>query len=242
MKPLGIISGTVFLRGKGVFADLREETRATQFGPALVVHSAEVVFIPRHGIDPHRNILPHNINHQANLQALKDLGMGEVIGINSTGSLKRRLTPGMLVVPDDYLMPTPGPTAVRDTPVHITPMLHAEVRRKLLEAARVCKVGAIDGGIYWQTAGPRLETRAEITMMAQFADLVGMTMASEAIIAQELDIPYASLCSVDNYAHGIGDTKVSMDEITLHTQRNAETIIQILTCYCNQALEPSASR
>jgi 5'-methylthioadenosine phosphorylase len=233
MKPLGIISGTVFLRGKGMFADLREENRETTFGRALVMHSADIAFIPRHGTDSHRHVLPHLINHQANLQALKDLGVSEVLGINSTGSLKRRLNPGMLVVPDDYLMPTPGPTVIREKAVHITPVLSAEVRRKLLEAARGCAVEAVDGAIYWQTAGPRLETRAEIAMMAQFADLVGMTMASEAIIAQELEMSYAALCSVDNYAHGIGDTKLSMEEITLHARRNAETILRILTCYLN---------
>ncbi len=99
----------------------------------------------------------------------------------------------------------------------------------------------IDGGIYWQTAGPRLETRAEIAMMAQFADLVGMTMASEAIIAQELDMPYASLCSVDNFAHGIGDTQLSMEEITLHARRNAETILRILNCYLDEIVHAPRS-
>jgi 5'-methylthioadenosine phosphorylase len=238
MKPLGIISGTVFLQRKGLFADLRQETLETRFGTALVLHSAEVAFIPRHGTDPQRHILPHLINHQANMLALKELGVGEVIGINSTGSLKRRLKPGMLVVPDDYLMPTPGPTVARDKPLHITPMLDPEVRRKLVEASRVCAVEAINGGIYWQTAGPRLETRSEIAMMAQFADLVGMTMASEAIVSQELEMPYASLCSVDNFAHGIGDAALSTEEITLQARRNAETILRILTCYRRRTLVP----
>jgi len=235
MKSLGIISGTVFLQGKGIFADLREERLETPFGPALILRSAEVAFIPRHGTDPRCHILPHLINHQANLLALKELGVGEVIGVNSTGSLKRRLKPGTLVVPDDYLMPTPGPTAVREKPVHITPVLHGETRRKLLAAARESGVEAIDGGIYWQTAGPRLETRAEIAMMAQFADIVGMTMASEAIIAQELEIPYASLCSVDNFAHGLEDKELTMEKILWHARRNAETILRILTRYLERS-------
>jgi 5'-methylthioadenosine phosphorylase len=235
MKSLGIISGTVFLQGKGVFADLREERLETPFGPALVLRSTEVVFIPRHGTDPRCHILPHLINHQANLLALKELGVGEIIGVNSTGSLKRRLKPGMLVVPDDYLMPTPGPTAVQEKPVHITPVLNGETRRELLAAARESGVEVIDGGIYWQTTGPRLETRAEIAMMAQFADIVGMTMASEAIIAQELEIPYASLCSVDNFAHGLEDKELTMEKILWHARRNAETILQILTRYLKRS-------
>jgi 5'-methylthioadenosine phosphorylase len=235
MKPLGIISGTVFLQGKGHFADLREEWVTTPFGRALVFRSAEVAFIPRHGTDPHRHVLPHLINHQANLAALKELGVREVLGVNSTGSLKRRLKPGMLVVPDDYLMPTPGPTAVQEKAVHIVPVLDAGVRCRWLEAARECEIEVVDGGIYWQTAGPRLETRAEVAMMSPFADLVGMTMASEAIVAQELELPYASLCSVDNYAHGLEDRELTMEKILWHARQNAEAILRIL----NGCLRPT---
>jgi 5'-methylthioadenosine phosphorylase len=238
MKSLGIISGTLFMQGKGIFTDLWEETVETQFGPVSVFCSGEVAFIPRHGKDPHCHILPHLVNHRANLQALKDIGVGEILGVNSTGSLKRRLKPGMLVVPDDYIMPMPGPTVIREKPVHITPALNAEVRRKWLEAARECAIEVVDGGIYWQTTGPRLETRAEIAMMSQFADLVGMTMASEAIIAQELELPYASLCSVDNYAHGLEDKELTMEKILWHARRNAETILQILTCYQERNILP----
>ncbi|MDP1992188.1 MAG: MTAP family purine nucleoside phosphorylase [Syntrophales bacterium] len=230
MKSLGIISGTI-MQGKGIFAELQEEAVETPFGSVSIFCSDEIAFIPRHGKDPHRHILPHLVNHRANLQALKDLGAGEVLGVNSTGSLKRRLKPGMLVVPDDYMMPTAGPTVISEKPVHIVPALNAEVRRKYLEAARECAVEVIDGGIYWQTAGPRLETRAEIAMMSQFADLVGMTMAGEAIIAQELELPYASLCSVDNYAHGLEDKELTMEKILWHARRNTETILQILTRY-----------
>jgi 5'-methylthioadenosine phosphorylase len=231
MKPLGVISGTVFLQGKKIFADLREEEVETPFGRALVYRSADIVFIPRHGKDPHRHILPHLINHQANLHAMKDLGVKEILGVNSTGSLKRRLKPGMLVIPDDYLMPTAGPSIVRKKPIHITPVLDAQARQRWLDTVRDCGIEVIDGGIYWQTAGPRLETRAEIAMMSQFADLVGMTMASEAIISQELEIPYASLCSVDNYAHGLDDKELTMEKILRRARRNTDTILLILTHY-----------
>jgi 5'-methylthioadenosine phosphorylase len=231
MKPLGVISGTLVLDGQAPFGNLREETVETTFGRATVFRSAEVVYIARHGKDPRRHILPHLINHAAHMQAMKELGVREIIGIHSTGSLKRRLKPGMLVVPDDYLMPTPGPTIVRDKPLHITPVLDGRVRQKWLEAARETACEVIDGGIYWQTTGPRLETRAEVAMMSQFADLVGMTMASEAICAQELEIPFASLCSVDNFAHGLEENALTMDKILWHARRNAEQITLILTRY-----------
>jgi 5'-methylthioadenosine phosphorylase len=231
MKPLGIISGTVLLQEKGIFADLPEETVETDFGRAAVFRSATIVFIARHGTDPRRPILPHRINHQANLAAMKKLGVREILGVYSTGALKRRLKPGMLVVPDDYIMPAGGPTIVREKPLHIIPVLNAEVRRKWLEAARDCNLDCVDGGIYWQTMGPRFETRAEIAMIAQFADLVGMTMASEAIIAQELEIPFAPLCSVDNYAHGLEEKGLTLEKILRHARQNAEAVLRILTRY-----------
>ena len=244
MKPLGIISGTILLQGKGIFADLREETVETDFGPAVVFRSAAIVFVARHGTDQNHPILPHQVNHQANLSAMKKLEVRESLGAYSTGSLKRHVKPGMLVVPDDYIMPTGGPTIVRDKSAHIVPVLSAEVRQKWMEAARDCGLECVDGGIYWQTAGPRFEKRAEIAMMSQFADLVGMTMASEAIIAQELEIPFAPLCSVDNYAHGLEEKGLSLDNITLRARQNAESILRILGCIAEKQVlrRPRADR
>jgi 5'-methylthioadenosine phosphorylase len=241
MKPLGIISGTLLLQGKGIFADLHEEPVETDFGRAIIFRNADIAFIARHGTDPHRHILPHLINHAANLTALKILGVREILGIHSTGALKRRLKPGFLVVPDDYVLLGAGPTVVHEKATHIVPVLSAEVRRKWLEAARDCALDCIDGGIYWQTAGPRLETRAEIAMISQFADLVGMTMASEAVIAQELDIPYASLCSVDNFAHGLEEKPLTMEKVLWHARHNAESILRILMRYIERDA-PSAER
>jgi 5'-methylthioadenosine phosphorylase len=231
MKPLGIISGTVLLQGKGIFEDLREETVETEFGRTTLFRSTDIVFIARHGTDPRHHILPHLINHEANLTALKELGVREILGVHSTGTLKRHLKPGMLVVPDDYILVGAGPTVVREKATHIVPVLNAEVRRKWLEAARFCDLDCVEGGIYWQTVGPRFETRAEIAMISQFADLVGMTMASEAVIAQELEVPYASLCSVDNFAHGLEEKALTLEEVFRHARQNAESILRILTRY-----------
>ncbi len=241
MKPLGIISGTLLLPGKGIFTDLHEEPVETDFGRAIVFCNADIAFIARHGTDPHRHILPHLINHAANLTALKKRGVREILGIHSTGALKRRLKPGFLVVPDDYVLLGAAPTVVREKATHIVPVLSAEVRQKWLEAARDCALDCIDGGIYWQTTGPRLETRAEIAMISQFADLVGMTMASEAAIAQELGIPYASLCSVDNFAHGLEEKPLTMEKVLWHARHNAESILRILTRYIERDA-PSADQ
>lgn len=228
---LGIISGTILLHGTHILHDLTEKRFETDFGEVVVFVSSRAVLVPRHGIDPDRYILPHRINHQATMRALKDLRVTEIISVNSTGSLKKHLTPGTLVVPDDFINLSGGPTIFETKAVHMTPTIDPTVRIKWLEAARKSGIDVIDGGVYWQTTGPRFETKAEIRMMAQFADLVGMTMASEAIVAKEMDIPYASLCSVDNYGHGLVDKELTMDEIIRHSRKNTEAILTIVRTY-----------
>ncbi len=231
MERLGIISGIILLQGKGILGNLEEIEIETEFGKACVFRSDAIAFIPRHGKDPNHHILPHLINNQANLTALKDLGVKEVISINSTGSLKKTLRPGTMVVPDDFIMFPGAPTTLSKKAIHITPKLSDEVRHKWIEAAHECEIKVADGGVYWQTTGPRLETKAEIAMMSRFADLVGMTMASEAVIAQELGLSYAALCSVDNYGHGLGKKELTISEILQHARKNTDVIIKIVRRY-----------
>lgn len=231
MERLGIISGTIHLQGMKIFENLKETELETEFGKALVSLSDTIAFIPRHGKDLRHYILPHLINHRANLKALKDLGIKEVVGVNSTGSLKKKLRPGMIVVPDDFLVLSATPIAIYEKAFHITPTLSHDIRKKCIEAAHDCGINIIDGGIYWQTAGPRFETRAEIRMMSQFADLVGMTMASEAVISQELGLAYAALCSVDNYGHGLDEKELTLEDILLNARRNTDKILKIIARY-----------
>lgn len=230
MKRLGIISSTDLEKSK-TFKNLEKRIMENEFGKAMVFVSDTVAYIPRHGGDPEYHILPHLLNHRANLKALKHLGVEEVISTNSTGSLKRHLKPGMFVVPDDFIVISGGPTIFDTKPVHITPILSEDVRQRWIEAANGCGIDVINGGIYWQTTGPRLETVAEIKMMSMFADLVGMTMGSEAVVARELDLSYASLCSVDNYGHGLVEESLTMEEILKGGRRHAEAIVRVVTRY-----------
>jgi 5'-methylthioadenosine phosphorylase len=105
------------------------------------------------------------------------------------------------------------------------------VRNKILKAAAACGQSVRNKGIYWQTEGPRLETRAEIQMISQFADLVGMTMAAEAVAACEIGLHYASLCSVDNFANGIANEALAMETIRRYAHRNAKTMQKIVIQY-----------
>ena len=235
MARLGIISGTILLRESGIIDQAEERQLNTTFGQATVTVTDRVVFIPRHGPETGPYILPHRINHAANFCALQALGVAEVIAVNSTGSVNRTMKPGTFVIPDDFIMLYPGPTVFQDKPIHITPSLNEKIRQQLLEAGRDCGFTVFDGGVYWQTVGPRFETKAEIRYMSRFADLVGMTMASEAIVAKELGISYASLCSVDNYAHGIVDDPLSLDQVLEQARQNTTGVIKIVRCYLERS-------
>jgi purine nucleoside phosphorylase len=185
----------------------------------------EVAFLPRHGPE---GIPPHRINHRANIYALKKMEVAEVIGINSVGSLREECPPGWIVIPHDYLSPWGILTFYEHQAVHITPVLDAGLRELLIRAARGVGVTFAQEGIYIQTIGPRLETKAEIAMMRGFGDVVGMTMAHEATLCQEVGLAYASICSVDNYCHGIIDKPLTSEEIIQQARGNAATINKIL--------------
>jgi 5'-methylthioadenosine phosphorylase len=231
MGLLGVISTKLVMERSDLFKNSVVKLMENEFGQASVFITDKIALILRHGNDPGNHILPHLINHRANLRAMKDAGVDEIVSINSTGSLKKDLRPGMIVVPDDFITLTATPTIYKNNAVHITPSLNENVRQKIIKAAKNSSLPVIEKGTYWQTQGPRLETKAEIRMMANFADIVGMTMANEAVIAMELDLPYASACSIDNFGNGLMDEPLSGKEIFEGTRKNADLMIQILTNY-----------
>jgi 5'-methylthioadenosine phosphorylase len=231
MGLIGVISTTLVMERSDLLKKGQARTMQNEFGRASVYLTDGIALILRHGDDPNHHTLPHMINHRANLKALKDIGVTEIVGINSTGSLKKDLYPGMIVVPDDFITLTATPTIYQDSTVHITPLLNETVRQKLITAALNCNLQVVKKGTYWQTHGPRLETKAEIKMMANFADIVGMTMANEAVIALELDLPYACACSIDNFGNGLSDKPLSMEEILAGISKNADLMIKLLDSY-----------
>ena len=229
---LGLIAGTVFY-GIDLFGEAEEREIETPYGPALVLVTERVAYLPRHGLDPAKYTLPHRINHLANLAALQELGVKEIIGVHSSGSLRRTLPPGSIVVPEDYISFFDAPTTAFNQALHVAPILSETLRGRLIEAAKKAGIGVHDGGIYWQSRGPRLETRAEVRVIQAFADVVGMTMSDEAVVAQELNLAYASLCSVDNYAHGLAASPLTEEEIRQGAKTNSRKMIAVF----NQLLD-----
>ena len=179
--------------------------------------------VQRHAADG-SFVLPHAIDHEANLRALAEQGCDRVLGIGSVGSLRVELAVGSLVCPDDFIALNLGESIYGDARAHSAPGFAPRWREEVLTAW--CEGGQVprDGGVYWQARGPRFETPAEIRLMAAHADVVGMTLASECVIARELGLDYAALCVVDNLANGLGPDEISIEELEADRLINAERL------------------
>jgi 5'-methylthioadenosine phosphorylase len=189
---------------------------------AVAGHDAEL--LQRHRGEPGLGsyVPPHRIDHAANLRSLQAAGCDRVLAVCSAGSLKEEIGVGSLVCPDDFIALQLGITTFDDARGHMPPGFDREWREGVLAASRSGGANPVeDGGVYWQTIGPRFETPAEIRMMATHADLVGMTMASECVVAGELGLSYAAVCVVDNLANGVGAASLDVEELEADRARNA---------------------
>lgn len=212
--------------------DVREIT--TPYGEVNYYLIQNHVVINRHG--PEKNIPPHQIDHRASISALKRLGVKYVFSFNSVGSLRREIEPGQFVIPDDYI--DFDPVTFFDTELEfITPGISRKLRRILVEILRKLQIDFHSRGIYYQTKGPRLETKAEIRMIKNFATVVGMTMAKEATLATEIGLQYASLCLVDNFAHGLAKKTLTQQEIKRRQKESAASLNKIITEILNLELK-----
>jgi 5'-methylthioadenosine phosphorylase len=185
--------------------------------------------LQRHG-EATAYVLPHRIDHVANLRALADAGCDRVLSLGSVGGLRRELAPGTLLCPDDFIALDAAPvTALEGSDAHRVPGFDRGWRAEVLEAFAAAGGEVRDGGVYWQASGPRLETPAEIRLVARHADVIGMTIASECVVAGELGLLYASVCVVDNLANGVGETELTLEEIVANRARFADRLATLLT-------------
>lgn len=190
------------------------------------INGADVAIIPRHaGAEEHTP--PHMINYRANVWAVRELGTKRIISTNSVGTMKDHSI-GSFVLLDDFVDFTKNRTST----FFDTETVHVDMVEPYCPEIKGCLADSLERkgidyseGTYVCTEGPRFETRAEIAMMKQFGDVVGMTGVPEVILAKELELCYASICTVTNYACGLGDgkLKLTVDEVvdTLHGAQGA---------------------
>jgi 5'-methylthioadenosine phosphorylase len=169
-------------------------------------------------------VLPHAIDHEVILRPLVEQGCDRILAIGSVGSLRPELGVGSLICPDDFIALNLGDSIFGDERAHSAPGFAPRWREEVIAAWSQGGQEPRDGGVYWQARGPRFETPAEIRLMATHADVVGMTIASECVVAGELGLDYAALCVVDNLANGIAEGTVSTEGMEADRLVNAERL------------------
>ena len=239
---LAIIGGSGLSQLSSLDIERREVVRTPYGDPsaALIfgcISGQEVVFLARHGYG--HTIPPHRVNYRANMWALKNVGAEGVVSVASVGGIRSDMLPGVMATPDQILDYTHGREATYfdggDTKVvHVdfTEPYCPILRHRLLAAAKAANEVMLDGAVYAATQGPRLESAAEVNRLERDgADVVGMTGMPEAVLARELELPYAAIVVVANYAAGRVDSAhgITMDVIeqTLHhAMGRVKTVLQ----------------
>lgn len=192
-----------------------------------VLERDDAVLLQRHGLTGYTTAA--GIDHGANLGALAELGCDRILAIGSVGSLREGLAVGSFVCPEDFIALHLGLSLSEAHGGERVPGFDPVWRARVIDAwAQASGPPLHDGGVYWQAIGPRFETPAEIRMIAPHADVIGMTVASEAIIAGELGIPYAAICIVDNLANGIAAVPLSVEEFEAGKESNRGRLLPAL--------------
>ena len=211
---LAIIGGTGLTQLSNLDVSRRQVVRTPYGEPSGpltfgVIRGVTVVFLARHGYG--HTIPPHQVNYRANLWALKEQGVSDIVSVASAGGIHADLGPGRIVVPHQIIDYTSGRMNTffeNEAPVkHIdfTEPYTGELRSRILAAAKACGEAVVDGAVYAATQGPRLETAAEIDRLERDgADVVGMTGMPEATLAREIELGYAAIAVVVNHAAGRG--------------------------------------
>lgn len=207
-----------------------------------------VAFLARHG-SGHR-VPPHKVNYRANVDVMRQLGVQALYGPFAAGSLRPDLTPGTLVVVDQFVDRTSGRAetfhdSFDEGPRHLTlPDPYDErLRSLLLGAARRMGLPVVDGGTVVVVNGPRFSTRAESRWFREQAwDLVNMTQHPEVVLAAEVGIPYAGLAIVTDHDAGVEDdpavAPVTQEEVFAVFEQTVGQVRELLCAVVRDSAPP----
>jgi 5'-methylthioadenosine phosphorylase len=229
---IGIIGGSGLYHIEGFTAEKWVKLK-TPFGDpsdALLtgnLSGREVVFLPRHARG-HR-ILPSELNHRANIWAMKKLGVAWIISVSAVGSLQAKYKPCDIVLPDQFVDRTKQSAAHsffgRGIVAHIAfaDPICEELRQIVVKTARALKARVHDGGIYVNMEGPAFSTRAEsLTNQKLGYSVIGMTNLGEAKCAREAEIAYATMAMVTDYdCWKVDEAHVTVEMIIANLNKNA---------------------
>jgi 5'-methylthioadenosine phosphorylase len=219
---IGIISGHLL---PGLLKRPELITVETPYGIVFVsvvkMERHTLFFVNRHGQDS--SLPPHRLNARATIAALAASHVKAVFSVGTVGSMHKSLSPGDLVVPHDFIDMTKGrPSTFFDTErVHVdmTDPFCPVLRDALQKAAKAGKTHVHEKAVVLVTEGPRLETAAEVRLFRDHADVVGMTLSPEVVLAREKGLCYASLCLVCNMAAGLQDRLTAKEIVEIYGKR-----------------------
>ncbi|GEO27108.1 putative 6-oxopurine nucleoside phosphorylase [Alicyclobacillus acidoterrestris] len=187
-----------------------------------------VAFLARHG-RAHATP-PHKVNYRANIYALKEIGVEQVLATAAVGSLVPGMRPGDLVFVDDVIDMTKSRISTffgKDQVVHVdmSDPYCTRLRKNLQQTAENLGYAMHFGGTYVTAEGPRFETKAEIRMFQRLGgSVVGMTSMPEVALAKEAELCYATVCMVTNFAAGMTTNALTHQEVVDTMQQNVEKI------------------
>ena len=237
---VGIIGGSGLYIIDG-FRNQKWQTVKTPFGTPSdqlltgQLAKRDVVFLPRHGRG-HR-LLPTELNHRANIWAMKKLGVQWIISVSAVGSLQKKYKPRDIVLINQFLDHTKQSTqhtffgsGIVGHIAFADPICE-ELRQLLLKSARRQKARVHNGGIYVNMEGPAFSTRAEsLTNHKLKYDVIGMTNLGEAKCAREAEIAYATMAMITDYDCWKADEEhVTVEMVVENLNRNAATAKKVLT-------------
>ena len=252
---IAVIGGTGFYDPR-LLKSPRDVKIRTPYGlpsDAITVGELEgkrVAFLPRHG--KKHTIRPTNVNSQANILALKKLGVQRIIAPSTVGSLREDYRPGDVVFIDQFIDRSTKReesfyTGKQVCHVSVAEPMCPEVRQALINAASDLESSTHNSGTYVCIEGPRFSTKAESKMHRTWgADVVGMTLVPECVLAREAEMCYACIATVTDYDVW-KDHPVSAGEVRRIMKANLEKVKSIISeavsvlpkerkCDCKNAL------
>ncbi|HWA87920.1 MAG TPA: MTAP family purine nucleoside phosphorylase [Opitutus sp.] len=221
---VAFISGTSIVNSN-LFAAWEVKTIGTPYGEVTYKTRGDFALINRHGYA--FPLPPHSINYRANIRALADLGYQDIVSLNSVGSLKPELPPGTFVSCSDYVCIQQGPMTFHDQELKGGAPGIANSLIPLLIEKLAPEFKIHPGKVYVQFRGPRFETKAEIRVVKNWGDVVGMTAAHEADLCAELGLRYNSLALIDNYANGLEGTEIDFAKFKELVKDNQAKVNQL---------------
>jgi len=257
-EKIGIIGGSGLYEMEGL-EELEPVVVDTPFGAPSeaymqgVLEGKKVIFLARHGRG-HR-ILPSEINFRANIYGFKKLGAERIISVSAVGSLQEEIKPLDVVIPDQFLDRTKSRACTffgEGIVGHISfadPLCN-ELSRILYQAGQKVGCRIHQGGTYLCIEGPQFSTRAESHLYRQWgAQVIGMTNLTEAKLAREAELCYATLALVTDYdVWHEEEADVTAEVIIANLYKNVQTAQHIIrqaiklipaerSCACHKALE-----